>query len=67
MSQTSNTRPRTSSSQTSDTQSPTSRADQQTEDPAHKIKNQSHLRIMIRRAEEPGQNARNSVWGWCSC
>ncbi len=32
-----------------------------------KINNRAHLRITIRRVQEPGQNARNSVWGWGSC
>jgi len=48
-------------------QSPAASEYDQSTDTSHKINNRAHLRITIRRAAEPGQNARNAVWGWSGC
>jgi len=39
----------------------------QSTDNNHKINFRAHLRIMIRRVEEPGQNVRDSAWWWSGC
>ena len=36
-------------------------------DNSHKINFTAHLRIMIRRDTEPGQNARHGAWWWSGC